>query len=160
MRTQRWLLVVIWLAGTLALSGLTGWWLLGRPRSSAHGHQHHHAAAEESEAAFHAWMHQNLGLSPEQEARMAPQEKAYEAERRRLRAAIKEAGRALALRVREADRFDQELRAPLERLSAAQRQLQEATLAHFFEMKAHLDDRQRELLRQWTHDSLLHEHHE
>ena len=106
-------------------------------------------------------MHQHLGLSAEQEARMAPQEQAYELERRRLRGAIKQAGRALALRVREADRFeDEDLRAALERLSGAQRQLQEVTLAHFFEMKAHLDARQRELLRQWTHDSLLHEHDE
>lgn len=155
MRTKRWMLLAAWVSGTLALSALTSWWMLDRSQKHQHVHGH---GGEDSEAAFHAWMHANLGLSAEQEAAMAPQEEAYEAERRRLRAEIKEAGLALALRVREAEGFDAEMRAALERLNWAQRRLQEATLVHFFEMKAHLDERQRGLLRRWTHDSLVHEH--
>ncbi len=154
MRTRRGLLVLIWLSGTLALSALTSWWVLKRQQH----HHHHDHHGTESEAAFHAWMHHHLDLTAEQEALLAPHEEAYEAERRRLRAEIKEAGLALALRVREAERFDGEMRLALERLGSAQRRLQELTLAHFFEMKAHLNERQRELLRRWTHDSLLHEH--
>lgn len=154
MNRKRWLFGAIWLAGTLALSALTSWWML-RGREQAHFHEH---AGMDSEAAFHAWMHRHLGLTAAQEAAMAPQEEAYEAERRRLREAIREAGLALALQVRESDTLSDETRAALERLSAAQGRLQEATVEHFFQMKTHLDERQRELLRRWTHDSLLHQH--
>ncbi len=156
MRKKRWLLVGAWLVGTLALSALTSWWVLRlRGHDHAHGHSHSHA---EPEAAFHEWMHRNLGLTAEQHEAMAPQEEAFEVERLRLRAEIKEAGLALALQVRESAEFGGETRAALARLSEAQRRLQEATIEHFFQMKTHLNAKQRELLRRWTHDSLLHDH--
>ncbi len=155
MKKKQWLLGAVWLAGTLALSALTSWWVL---RGRDHAHSHEHGGAVDSEAAFHAWMHLHLGLTAEQEAAMAPQEEAYEAERRRLREEIREAGLALALQVRESDTLSGETRAALERLGNAQSRLQEATIEHFFQMKTHLNERQKELLRRWTHDSLLHQH--
>ncbi len=156
MKTKRWVLAALWLIATLALSALTSWWMLRRVPHE-HAHAHPGGAAED---AFHQWMHQNLELSAAQEAAMRPQEESFEKERRRLRQAIREAGAELARQVREADALDSPTTATLDRLGAAQRELQAATLAHFFQMRTHLTKRQRALLSRWTHDSLLHEHHE
>jgi hypothetical protein len=101
-----------------------------------------------------------LKLSNEQHRLLEPFEQAYEKERLRLRAEIRGVGAELAKQVREASEMSAETQEILARLSASQRQLQELTLVHFYQMKAHLNPDQQAKLLRWTHDSLVHEGHQ
>ena len=105
---------------------------------------------------FHQWMHRHLELTPEQHAALEPAEHRYEETRRNLDARIAAAGRDLAEAVRSGNGDSPEIRDALQRLHAAQGELQQATLDHFFDMKEPLDPGQAEKLLQWTHDRLLH----
>lgn len=105
---------------------------------------------------FHQWMHQHLELTPEQHAALEPAERRFEETRRELEARIAAAGSDLAQAVRTGKGDTPEIRDALQRLHAAQGELQQATLDHFFEMKEPLDPEQSEKLLQWTHDRLLH----
>nr|WP_226895540.1 periplasmic heavy metal sensor [Luteolibacter marinus] len=134
----------MWATATVALAGVTAF-LVSRP-------DHHHAGSEED---FHQWMHDQLHISVEQEAALAPFEKSFEKERLRLRDEIAGAGRALADAVRQGDPDSPEIKQALTRLNSLQAELQRATLEHFFAMKEHLDPGQAEKLLQWTHDSIV-----
>lgn len=152
--SRRWLMAgLLWMAATVAVSAGVSWWLL-RGGLSAHRH-----SAVEPEAAFHEWMHRNLKLSREQHAVLEPFEEKFEQDRRRLREEIRALGVELARQVQEAAEMTAETRELLGRLSARQRLLQEATLEHFYEMKAHLNPEQQAKLLRWTQNSLLHEDH-
>jgi Spy/CpxP family protein refolding chaperone len=105
---------------------------------------------------FHQWMHQHLDLTPEQHKALEPAERRYEETRRQLDARIAAAGRDLAEAVRSGKADSPAIRDALQRLHAAQGELQQATLDHFFEMKEPLGPGQAEQLLQWTHDRLLH----
>lgn len=142
---------MLWAFATVALAGLTSY-LVSR---GVHGHPAHDDAAAGSEADFHRWMHEQLELTPQQHAALEPAERAFEAERQRLRAEIAAAGRELAKAVRQGEVGSAEIAAALEKLNAAQAALQRASLEHFFAMKEHLDPAQAEKLLQWTHDSIL-----
>ncbi len=109
-----------------------------------------------SEASFHDWLHENLGITAEQEARLLPHEEAYETRRRAQRAVIEAAGEALAAAIRESDHAESpEIEAARKSLMEAQGELQRLTLEHFYAMKAHLSPEQGEKLLRWTHDSIL-----
>lgn len=105
---------------------------------------------------FHQWMHENLGLTPAQHDALEPAERRFEEARREIQSRIDGAGRDLAEAVRSGNGDSPEIRDALRRLHAAQGELQQATLDHFFEMKEPLDPAQAEKLLQWTHDRILH----
>lgn len=147
------MLGLAWIVVTALVSGGVSWWLV---RGGLSRHEHSQAQ-QEPEAAFHDWMHRHLKLSNEQHRVLEPFEESYEKERLRLRAEIRAVGAELARQVREAAEMTDETKATLGRLSLAQRQLQELTLAHFYQMKAHLNPDQQAKLLRWTHDSLVHE---
>lgn len=127
--------------------------------NQSHHHQHdlRQGGREDSEKAFHDWMHQHLRLTDEQAGLLEPYEEKFEAERLRLRREIQVAGKELAQVVSEGSAMTAESEGLLQRLSAAQGELQRATLRHFFEMKVHLDSAQQAKLSKWTQDSLLHQ---
>lgn len=111
---------------------------------------------DSSEQTFHAWLHDNLSITAEQEQRLLPHEEAFEKDRDRLRRDIKEAGRKLALAIREHEADSDEVKLARENLVRFQGELQQATLDHFFAMKEFLTPEQGEKLLEWTHDSIIH----
>lgn len=142
-RAARWL----WMFATVALAAGTAF-VAARMGAGQHRHG-------EPERDFHQWMHDRLSLTGEQHEALEPVERAYEAERKRLREEIAAAGRDLAAAVRAGKAGAPEIDAALSRLNGAQAALQRATLDHFFAMKDRLDPGQAEKLLQWTHDSIL-----
>ena len=108
-----------------------------------------------SEQSFHHWLHANLDISEAQHRELEPFEKAYEAERVRLRKEIRQAGEDLARAIAKEAHESPEVTRALERLHAAQGGLQRATLNHFFVMKDHLNPSQAERLLRWTQDNIL-----
>lgn len=134
----------------LGLGFAIGWW--ARPAGDGVPRHSH------DEGDFHAWMHDHLAITPEQEAILAPHEARFEAERGVLRERIEASGRELAEAIRSHPGAGPELDDALSRLNAAQGELQRATLGHFYTMKQHLSAEQAERMRLWTHDRLLHRH--
>ena len=147
-RSLVWCVATVLIAGLVSLA-ITRW----APRSSRGDSSGH------SEANFHDWLHGNLEISAAQEAELLPIETLYEDRRLELREAIERAGQRLAGAIREHGANSPELKAAREDLNAAQGQLQQATLDHFFAMKEYLNPEQGEKLLQWTHDSILHGDH-
>lgn len=101
-------------------------------------------------------MHENLALSESQHAALTSVEEAYATKRIALRNSIRDANEKLAETLRNSPTFTDGIKGNLATLSAAQSELQAATLEHFFAMKQSLNPAQQEKLLQWTHDSLLH----
>ena len=141
-------MIALWCAATLLVSAGTSWWW----------HRLSPAHDKESELALHLWMHEHLEITPEQDVVLDPFEQAYEKERQQHRAEIRAAGLELAAAVQSAPGESPAVTSALTRLSQAQSALQQATLKHFFQMKAHLRPDQQTKLLQWTHDSLLSDH--
>jgi len=136
----------IWLFANVVLSGFTAWLVTlvvpGDP-------------APQPKMDFHRWMHEQLNLSEAQHAALESIERAYEADKQRLKEEIEDAGRRLAKEVGAGKAGSPEIEAALSKLNDAEARLQRATLSHFFAMKEHLDQDQAAKLLRWTHDSIL-----
>lgn len=141
-------------AASMLLAAISAWlvtdWTL-------HRHGLSHADHEHLEPDFHAWMHENLDLTPEQHEKLEPVEAEFEQQRQRLRLEIRTAGRELAELIRTSEAEDPRLMAALQKLGRSQSELQKATLNHFFAMKRYLRPAQAAKLLDWTHDSLARE---
>ncbi|MEZ5326929.1 MAG: periplasmic heavy metal sensor [Verrucomicrobiales bacterium] len=121
------------------------------------GHRH----SGDSEAELHAWMHENLNLTREQDGILHPLEQAYEQRRLKLHEEIKRAGNQLGGALRKGDLQSQEAQDALTHLDRLQADLRRATLEHFFVMKDHLDPAQSEKLLEWVAESISpHGHHD
>lgn len=143
---------LFWCLGTVLIAGVVAFFVARwTPRPAP--------SSENSEASFHDWLHANLDISAEQEAELHPIEHAYDDRRIELRNEIDLAGKRLAVAIREHGESSPELEAAREQLGAAQGELQQATLDHFFAMKQYLSPEQGEKLLQWTHDSIIHGDH-
>jgi Spy/CpxP family protein refolding chaperone len=102
----------------------------------------------------HAWIHQQLKVTPAQEAALDPLEARYSQRRNQLMQAIREANAKLALVMLE-DRADTlRVKVAIEKIHAAQGELQMVTIAHIFEMKAALTPEQGDKLLQMTAEAL------
>ena len=102
----------------------------------------------------HAWVHAQLGITPEQEKALDPIEQRYSEQKKHygemLRIANAELGKAIL-----EDRSDSErVKVAVARIHQAQGELQNATLQHIFEMKSALTPQQYEKLLQSTADAL------
>lgn len=152
---------LLWTVLAVVLSGLTAHFVASRSgsASSVSGHHHHESPADSSGDPFHDWLHQKLGITPEQEERLAPFEEAFGKSRAELLARSEAAGRRLsdALVATPTDRAA--LDAALAEIHAAQGELQRITISHFLEMKDQLSPDQADRLLHWTRDSIVHEHH-
>lgn len=155
LRKKTALLGLGWMLLAAATAGLVTRWMLNQ--SHHHRHEARHGPLEDSEKAFHDWMHQHLRLTTEQARLLKPFEQKFEEERQRLRREIQAVGRELARTVSAVSAMTPESEDLLRRLNTAQGELQRATLQHFFDMKVHLDDAQQAKLSRWTQDSLLHQ---
>ena len=147
---------ILWALGTVCVAAIVSYFVARAtlPRSeSPRDHDH-------SEQGFHAWLHENLAITPEQEAILHPHELAFEKDRKRIRKEIESAGRELADAIRSYDAHSAEVTEAREKLTKWQGKLQEATLDHFFAMKDHLTEEQGAKLLGWTHDSIVHGHHD
>ena len=145
--------MLTWLAGSAAAAALTAWGVLAWHTRHDHG-SHGAGAPEDSEDRFHAWVHEQLALTPEQERRIDGIEQAFAGRRRELRSEMRAAGDALRSAILRDRTQSPAVEAAVDRLAAAQAALQRETLAHMFQMAAGLDAVQRDKLIQWTHDSL------
>jgi len=102
----------------------------------------------------HEWIHEELGITKEQERALEPIETAFEQRKAILSQKIREANGELA-DVILADRQDSaRVNAAIEKIHAAQGQLQMETVAHVFAMKTVLAPAQFERLLQLTADAL------
>lgn len=106
---------------------------------------------------LHDWLHENLDITAEQEARLLPMEVEYEERRALLLLQIRDAGDRLAEVIRRVDGDTAEVTAARGELTRLQGDLQQATLDHFFAMKQHLDPEQGEKLVEWTRRSIIDE---
>lgn len=152
----RWL--TISMLCSAALAGVTAWWVTDwvLHRHADHHHAHDAAAtvAATGPSDLHAWMHKHLDLTPEQHAAMEPGEEDFADERERLGKVITAASKELAKELGEGNARGPALTQALDKLHAAQGELQRATLDHFFAMKRYLRPAQVQKFREWTHDSL------
>jgi Spy/CpxP family protein refolding chaperone len=115
---------------------------LNRPHHADHGDAH-------------AWIHTQLGITPEQDKALEPIEQRYAEKKKHygelLRIANTELGRAIL-----EDRSDSErVKAAVARIHQAQGELQNATLQHIFEMQPVLTPQQYEKLLRATADALI-----
>jgi Spy/CpxP family protein refolding chaperone len=106
--------------------------------------------AEES----HAWIHDQLHITAEQEKALEPIEHRYAERRTQLAVAIQDANTELASAILE-DRSDSpRVNAAIEKIHAAQGELQMVTMQHVFEMKAVLTPEQADKLLKLTAEAL------
>jgi nickel and cobalt resistance protein CnrR len=102
----------------------------------------------------HAWIHTQLGITPEQDKALAPIEERYEEQKKQFNEMLRVANIELARAIRE-DRSDSDrVKAAVAKIHHAQGELQNATLQHIFEMKAVLTETQYEKLLKATADAL------
>ena len=151
-------LAVYWLLSSTLVAGASAWAVLRWHVAREHPSQATSPTGDartDSEERFHAWVHGNLELTAAQHAALDKSEAAFAVRRGELRAAMTAANNSLREAVSR-DRTDSPaVRVALDQLAAAQAALQRETMAHLFQMAAHLDSGEREKLIQWTHDSLL-----
>lgn len=138
-----------------AVSALISSWVAIRWHEQTHESHDHDIAREE---VFHAWLHKNLELTSEQETVLEPIEKEFAERTERLKEDRSAANRNLAHAIRDHDTDSSAINQSLAEINRVQNELREATIAHFFTMKEHLSPGQADRLREWTHDSITHEH--
>lgn len=145
---------ILWAFGTVVIAALVSFFV-SRYSAEQVAQRKVEGASEQD---FHQWLHDNLNISAAQERRLWPIEKEYEDQRRELRQEIKNAALQMAEAMREQGADSPEVLNSRKQLTEMQGRLQQATLDHFFAMKQHLDEGQREKLLQWTYESLIDGH--
>jgi nickel and cobalt resistance protein CnrR len=102
----------------------------------------------------HAWIHQKLGISPGQEAKLEPIEIRYAEEKRHHEELMKMANRELAQAILEDKQDSEKVRSAVDKIHHAMGGMQKATINHLFEMKTVLNPEQYEQLLQLTAQGL------
>jgi len=103
---------------------------------------------------YHAWIHEELGMTDEQEHRLLPSEQRYEETNRHLREVIRLANQELAVAIAEDRANTPRVQAAVQRIHRAMGELQQATLDHIFEMKEVLEPEQYDHLMNLTREAL------
>lgn len=140
--------------GALAASYFASEWL--NPDQEEHQHTQNHSGSTEGD--FHLWLHENLELTLDQEAVLAPLEKKFASNSAAIQKALKEASQELAEAVVSEKKGAARVEAAVAELNHQQGVLQKLTLDHFYEMKTALKPEQAKQLRQWIHDSIVNKH--
>jgi Spy/CpxP family protein refolding chaperone len=103
----------------------------------------HWAAGRSHEAhGFHAAVHDDLGLTADQERRIEAAERRYAERRAVLEAEMRRANAALADAIRREKADTAAVQAAVDRSHGIMGELQKATIAHVFEMRAVLTPEQ------------------
>lgn len=145
---------ITWILGAVCLAAITSWAVVSWTLEKQGWHRHDD---EGRGGDFHEWLHRHLALSPEQERALAPVETAYQAVRTRLLQRVETGGKALASALDRPDPEGAAIEEALGEIQSAQGELQRTSIAHFLEMKKHLDEEQAERLLRWTRESIAHE---
>lgn len=132
------LFLVVVAAVAAAACLLTGHWLRGR----------------EQHVDLHAWVHDQLGLTDEQEEQIEQTEAQFQARRRELLQQIKNANAELARAMLESRDRSPKVAEAVEKIHHAQSELQKATIDHVFEMKPALRPDQYDKLLKLTAEAL------
>jgi nickel and cobalt resistance protein CnrR len=112
----------------------------------------HHSVA--GSVNYHYWIHNELGLSPKQESDLEPIEAKFARRRDELFASIREANRQLAEALL-ADKSDLgRVKDAVQKIHRSQGELQQAVLAHVFDMRPVLTSEQYDRLIQLTAHAL------
>lgn len=85
---------------------------------------------------LHTVIHQRLDLTPDQDRRLDEIEARFARERGRLEAELREANRELSVAIGESRGNTPEVQAAVDHFHGAMGELQKATIAHIFEMRA------------------------
>jgi len=102
----------------------------------------------------HEWLHSQLGITADQERVLKPIEAKYAQRKVELAAAIREANAELATVILEDKQSSPRVNAAIEKIHAAQGELQMVTLDHLFAMKLALTGEQFDKLLRLTADAL------
>jgi Spy/CpxP family protein refolding chaperone len=102
----------------------------------------------------HEWIHKQLGLSLDEQKALEPVETKFAERKRTLVGEIASANKELAEAIKQDQADSPRVSAAVERIHHAQGELQEATLAHVFEMKGVLTPEQYKRLLNLTADEL------
>lgn len=127
MRFNIWSVVALTLLSAVLAAGASVWGLRVAPHSHA--------------GSFHDIVHTELGLTREEEARLAPLERAYEQKRIALERRVRDANRALVAAIRSND--ETAISAASSEVKAALAALQDASIAHLIAMREAIDARHR-----------------
>ncbi len=145
---------LLWTIAAIALSAVTAFFV-ARSAMSDHGHSHDHGTGHER-GTFHDWLHSQLEITPEQEARLAPIEEAYAGQRDEILNRIQLAGQDLSAALNQTPVGSPAITDALAAIHEAQGELQRVTIEHFLKMKEHLSPEQSQRLLQWTRESITH----
>lgn len=103
---------------------------------------------------YHAWIHDELGMTAEQKRRLLTSEQRYEETKRHLTEVIRLTNQELAYAIAEDRANSPRVQAAVKRIHEAMGQLQQATLQHIFEMKDVLEPEQYDRLMELTREAL------
>lgn len=132
---------VVLLAAVAAVSSTVTAWMLNREQTSV-------------PQDYHAWIHDELGMTAEQERLLEPSERRYEETKRHLTEVIRLANQELAQVIAEDRANSPRVQAAVQRIHAAMGELQQATLQHIFEMREVLEPEQYDRLIELTREAL------
>lgn len=102
----------------------------------------------------HAWLHQQLALTQEQEKKLDIIEKTFHEQAVAIEADIRQSNQELAKILSEDQRYNERVALAVERVHHAQGQLQKAAIDHFFAMRSVLTPEQAKKLNKLAVDAL------
>ena len=118
--------------------------------------RHFTGRLQPSYAEAHQWFHSQIGITAEQEQRLAPIEQRYAEERKHSAAMMRIANSELAQAMVEDRQDSPRVAAAVMKIHEAMANLQHATLQHIFEMKSVLTPEQYDKLLKLSADALKH----
>lgn len=104
----------------------------------------------------HHWLHAQLGVTSEQDKKLAPIEQKFLSKKKGLEEHIMAINHELATAINEDGNYSARVKQAAGKIHAAQGELQNATLEHLFEMHTVLSPEQRKKLNSLTTDALTH----
>ena len=103
----------------------------------------------------HVWLHEQIGITAEQDQKLSEIENKFADKQRVLREKIHVGNLELAAAMLEDKAFSERVVAAVERIHHAQGELQKATIEHIFDMQTVLKPQQAEKLNKLAADALV-----
>ena len=103
----------------------------------------------------HAWLHEQIGITAEQDDKLASIEKSFAEKQSALKKEIHIGNLELAAAMLEDKAFSERVAAAVERIHHAQGELQKVTIEHIFDMQTILTPQQAEKLNKLAADALV-----
>lgn len=103
----------------------------------------------------HTWLHEQIGITAEQDQKLSEVEKKFAEKQRTFQEKIHVGNLELAAAMLEDKAFSERVTAAVERIHHAQGELQKATIEHIFDMQTVLTPQQAEKLNKLAADALV-----